>query len=134
MDWNNWQYLIVAVCYIGQLWYRRRKDGHRICHARRTFTNGMDDHVYDKAFQTRSCKFKRSKLINKEGNHMAGLGHIGFGFAAKPMAPKVHLIVLLIATELIDILWGVFYFTGIDRNKVGIDSSPWSHSLFMSVI
>ena len=65
---------------------------------------------------------------------MAGLGHIGFGFAAKPIAPKVHLLVLLIATELIDILWGFFYFTGIDRNGVGIYSSPWSHSLFMSVI
>ena len=65
---------------------------------------------------------------------MAGLGHIGFGFAVKPIAPKVHLLVLLIATELIDILWGVFYFTGLDRNRVSIDSSPWSHSLFMSVI
>jgi hypothetical protein len=65
---------------------------------------------------------------------MAGLGHIGFGFAAKPVAPKVHLVVLLIATELIDILWGVFYFTGIDHNNIGMDSSPWSHSLFMSVI
>ena len=65
---------------------------------------------------------------------MAGLGHLGFGFAAKPIAPKVHLFVLLIATELIDILWGVFYFTGIDRNSIGMDSSPWSHSLFMSVI
>jgi hypothetical protein len=65
---------------------------------------------------------------------MAGLGHIGFGFAAKPVAPKVHIVVLLIATELIDILWGFFYFTGIDRNRVGTDSSPWSHSLFMSVI
>ena len=65
---------------------------------------------------------------------MAGLGHIGFGFAVKPIAPKVHLFVLLIATELIDILWGVFYFTGLDQNRVGIDSSPWSHSLFMSMI
>jgi hypothetical protein len=65
---------------------------------------------------------------------MAGLGHIGFGFAAKPIAPKVHLLVLLIATELIDMLWGFFYFTGIDRNEVGTYSSPWSHSLFMSVI
>lgn len=65
---------------------------------------------------------------------MAGLGHIGFGFAAKPLAPKVHLAVLLIASELIDILWGIFYFTGIDRGNVGISSSPWSHSLFMSVV
>ena len=65
---------------------------------------------------------------------MAGLGHIGFGFAAKPIAPKVHLLVLLVATELIDILWVVFYYTGIDRNRVGTDSSPLSHGLFMSVI
>lgn len=54
---------------------------------------------------------------------MAGLGHLGFGFAAKAIAPKVHLAVLLIATELIDILWGIFYFTGIDRGQVGIDSA-----------
>ena len=65
---------------------------------------------------------------------MAGLGHLGFGFAIKPLVPKVHILVLLTATELIDILWGVFYFTGIDSNNVGTDSSPWSHSLFMSVI
>jgi hypothetical protein len=39
---------------------------------------------------------------------MVGLGHIGFGFAAKPIVSKVHLVVLLIATELIDILWGIF--------------------------
>ncbi len=64
---------------------------------------------------------------------MAGLGHMGLGFAAKPFAPKVHILVLLLATELIDILWGIFYVTGIDSTKVGIDTSPWSHSLFMSV-
>ena len=65
---------------------------------------------------------------------MSGLGHLGFGFAAKPIAPKVHLVVLLIASELIDILWVFFYFTGIDRGSVGMDSSPWSHSFFMSVM
>lgn len=65
---------------------------------------------------------------------MAGLGHIGLGLAAKYMAPKVHLAVLLLASEFIDILWGIFYFTGIDRGNVGSGTSPWSHSLFMSVI
>jgi membrane-bound metal-dependent hydrolase YbcI (DUF457 family) len=64
---------------------------------------------------------------------MAGLGHLGFGFAAKPLAPKVHIIVLLIAAELIDILWAVFYFTGIDRN-VDTHTAPWSHGLFMSLV
>ncbi|MGB8357583.1 MAG: hypothetical protein WCD55_03115, partial [Bacteroidales bacterium] len=61
---------------------------------------------------------------------MAGLGHLGLGFAAKPIVPRVHLAVLLVAAELTDILWALFYFTGIDRGSVGIDSSPWSHSLF----
>ncbi len=65
---------------------------------------------------------------------MAGLGHLGFGFAAKPIAPKVHLVILLIASELIDILWGVFYFTGLDRGSIDGNSFPWSHSLFMSLI
>lgn len=65
---------------------------------------------------------------------MAGLGHLGFGFAAKPLAPKVNLLVLLIASELIDIIWGFFYLTGIDGDSTGISSSPLSHSLFMSVI
>jgi hypothetical protein len=65
---------------------------------------------------------------------MAGLGHLGFGFAAKPFAPKVHLAVLLVAAELPDILWGIFYFTGIDNNSSGLGLYPLSHGLFMSVI
>jgi len=65
---------------------------------------------------------------------MAGLGHIGFGFAVKPIVPKVHLVVLLITTELIDILWGLFYFTGIDRGNPDTSTFPLTHSLFMSLI
>ena len=49
-------------------------------------------------------------------------------------APKVPLGVLLAATEVIDILWGVFYFTGIERNATFGSASPLSHGLFMSVI
>jgi hypothetical protein len=64
---------------------------------------------------------------------MAGLGHLGFGFAAKPLAPKVNVWVLLLASELTDILWAVFYFTGIDCN-VDTQTAPWSHGLFMSVV
>lgn len=65
---------------------------------------------------------------------MAALGHIGIGFAVKPLAPKVPLGVLLVATEVIDILWAVFYFTGIERNTTSSGASPLSHGLFMSVI
>jgi hypothetical protein len=64
---------------------------------------------------------------------MAGLGHMGFGFAAKPLAPKVNVFVLLAASELPDLLWGIFYFTGIEGKGSDFNFSPWSHSLVMSV-
>jgi hypothetical protein len=65
---------------------------------------------------------------------MAGLGHLAFGFAAKPIVPRMHLVVLLFTSELIDILWGIFYFNGIDSGNTDSNSFPWSHSLFMSLI
>lgn len=65
---------------------------------------------------------------------MAGLGHIGIGFAVKSQAPKIPLGVLLAATEVNDILWGIFYITGIERSAAFGSASPLSHGLFMSVI
>lgn len=65
---------------------------------------------------------------------MAGLGHLAVGFAAKPLAPKVPLGVLLAATEVNDILWAVFNVTGIDRSTAMTGASPLSHGLFMSVV
>jgi membrane-bound metal-dependent hydrolase YbcI (DUF457 family) len=65
---------------------------------------------------------------------MAGLGHIGIGFAVKPLAPKVPLGVSLAATEVLDILWAAFYFTGIDRAASSMGESFLSHSLFMSAV
>ena len=62
---------------------------------------------------------------------MAGIAHLGFAFGAKPLAPKVPLIIFLIAAELLDLLWFLFNFLGIE-NLSG--TSPWSHGLFMSVI
>lgn len=59
-----------------------------------------------------------------------GIGHLGAGLAAKRLAPQVSLGVLLLATELIDILWIIFALVGIE--KMGL--SPWSHGLFMAVI
>lgn len=65
---------------------------------------------------------------------MAAIAHLGIGFAAKPLAPKVPLWVLLIASEFLDILWLGFYVTGIDRNVSMERASPWSHGLFMSLV
>jgi hypothetical protein len=61
---------------------------------------------------------------------MAGIAHLGVGLAAKQFAPKAPVGVLLVASEAIDLLWGVFALTGLENMKY----SPWSHGLFMSVI
>jgi hypothetical protein len=58
-----------------------------------------------------------------------GIGHLSVGLAAKALAPKAHLGVLLVASEGIDILWGIFALIGFDRSKY----SPWSHGLFMAL-
>ena len=57
---------------------------------------------------------------------MPGIGHIGLGLAAKRIAPKAPLGVLLVATEATDILAGAVALTGAHDS--------WSHSLFTSVI
>jgi hypothetical protein len=63
---------------------------------------------------------------------MGPIGHFSVGLAAKPLAPKVPLAVLLLATWLLDILAIAFGFAGIKR--VGDAGLPWSHGLFVSVI
>jgi len=60
-----------------------------------------------------------------------GLGHCAVGLAAKPVAQKVPLGVLLLATELFDLLALVFGWMGFEGGARG---NPWSHGLFMSVI
>ena len=60
-----------------------------------------------------------------------GLGHCAVGLAAKPVAPRVPLGILLLATMMLDVLAIAFGWMGIEGAKTGI---PWSHSLLMSVI
>lgn len=60
-------------------------------------------------------------------------GHLAIGFAAKPAAPKAPLLVLLLATEILDLLCFGFLATSIER--AGPDPwFPWSHGLFMSIV
>jgi hypothetical protein len=62
-------------------------------------------------------------------------GHIGVGLAAKRVAPKAPLGVLLLAATVIDTLCGVFVITGIEGiDASGTSSIPWSHGLFMAVV
>jgi hypothetical protein len=63
-------------------------------------------------------------------------GHIGAGLAAKQVAPKVPVIILVLAAEVIDILCGIFMLAGIEKGAtvLAYGSIPWSHGLFMSAI
>jgi len=67
---------------------------------------------------------------------MAGLAHMGVSLAAKPIAPKMPLVVLLVSAYVIDIVWSIFFFAGIEHLPTPslVATNPWSHGLFMSVI
>jgi hypothetical protein len=63
-------------------------------------------------------------------------GHIGVALAAKPLAPKVSVGVMLVAATAIDTLCGIFAVTGMEwvNTTTGESSLPWSHGLFMSIV
>jgi membrane-bound metal-dependent hydrolase YbcI (DUF457 family) len=72
------------------------------------------------------------------------IGHFAVGFALKRFAPQTNLGWLVAAIALLDMLWPVFLFAGLE--KVAIDpgntaftplnfiSYPYTHSLAMSVV
>jgi hypothetical protein len=61
---------------------------------------------------------------------MSGLGHLGFGFAAKRLLPKLPLALLLAASEAIDLIYLVLILARVDS----VDAGYLSHGLFMSGI
>ena len=75
-----------------------------------------------------------------------GPAHLGIGFAAKKAAPDVPLWMLLVASEVLDLLSFVFITIGVEKISAvktslekGIEtitpgSVPWSHGLFMSLV
>ena len=77
---------------------------------------------------------------------MSGIGHFAAGFAARPSAPQVPLLVLLAASETNEIVYFLATAVGLEESAqmsisftegVRYASStvnPWSHGLFMSVI
>ena len=69
---------------------------------------------------------------------MSPIGHLAMGFAAKTAGRKVPLGVLLAASWLLDILYFLFAFAGIESAKnitqPGVVPSPFSHGLFMAVV
>ncbi len=75
-----------------------------------------------------------------------GPGHFAIGLVARPAAPKVPLLVLLVASETLDLLSFGFMAAGVERAGVSESSIaqgitvvtpgviPWSHGLFMSLV
>ncbi len=65
---------------------------------------------------------------------MAGITHLGVGLAAKRLAPKTPVLVLILAAYAIDFIWAIFLFAGVERLADGTTTNPWSHGLFMASV
>jgi membrane-bound metal-dependent hydrolase YbcI (DUF457 family) len=69
------------------------------------------------------------------------LGHYALGFGAKKLTPYTSLGTLLLATELVDLLWPGFLMLGLETVRIApgitrvtpldFTSYPWTHSLVM---
>lgn len=72
------------------------------------------------------------------------VGHYGVALAAKSRAPHASLGVLIIAAQLVDLVWPVMLLLGIERVSIvpsdnpflrlSFDSYPWTHSLVTTVL
>jgi membrane-bound metal-dependent hydrolase YbcI (DUF457 family) len=72
------------------------------------------------------------------------IGHFAVGFAAKRLAPRTNLALLIAAALFLDILWPIFVLLGWEHVRIDPGNTrytpldfvfyPWSHSLLMSVI
>jgi hypothetical protein len=67
---------------------------------------------------------------------MASIAHLGVGLAAKRIAPKTNVTILILAAYAIDFIWAVFYFIGVEQSAAdGVAAvNPWSHGLFMALV
>jgi membrane-bound metal-dependent hydrolase YbcI (DUF457 family) len=72
------------------------------------------------------------------------LGHFALGLAAKKLTPYTSLGTLVVAVQLLDLIWPTFLLLGIERVRVdpgntavtplAFDHYPWTHSLALSVV
>ena len=67
---------------------------------------------------------------------MPAIAHVGVGFAAKKIAPNISVIFLIIAAELIEIVFFGFVAAGVETMPLPDKSpfTPYSHSVFMGII
>jgi hypothetical protein len=72
------------------------------------------------------------------------IGHYGVALAAKRVAPRVSLGVLVAAAQLADLVWPVLLLLGVERIRltpgdnpflgITFESYPWTHSLLAAVV
>lgn len=72
------------------------------------------------------------------------IAHFGVGLAAKKFTPYTSLGTLVVAVQLLDLLWPTFLMLGIERVRVdpgntpvtplAFDHYPWTHSLAMAAV
>lgn len=67
---------------------------------------------------------------------MPAIAHIGVGFAAKKIAPRVPVLVLILAAEFIEIVLMALWAMGVEYppDEVRSGYAPWSHSLVMGLL
>jgi hypothetical protein len=67
---------------------------------------------------------------------MPAIAHIGVGFAAKKAAPFVPVIFLILAAELIEIVFMILWGFGVEHppSEQGPPFSPYSHSILMGIL
>jgi membrane-bound metal-dependent hydrolase YbcI (DUF457 family) len=72
------------------------------------------------------------------------IGHYGAGLAAKRFTPYTSLGTLVIAVQLLDLIWPAFLMLGIERVRIdpgntrvtplAFEYYPWTHSLAMAIV
>jgi len=71
------------------------------------------------------------------------IGHLAVGFAAKRVAPRTSLGLLIAAPLFLDLIWPLFLALGWEHVRIepgntaftplAFDHYPWSHSLLMAI-
>ncbi len=72
------------------------------------------------------------------------IGHFAVGFAAKRAAPRTSLATLMVAAQLVDLVWPILLLLGIEAVRIDpgntaftpldFEHYPWTHSLAMVVV
>ncbi|MHA1978222.1 MAG: hypothetical protein ACW98I_15055 [Candidatus Hodarchaeales archaeon] len=67
---------------------------------------------------------------------MASIAHLGIALGFLLLLPDVSILILILCSFLLDLLFFVFMFMGLEDmpNSERVSESPWSHSLFMAMM